>query len=206
MRLYAETNFLLELARAQTAAHACDDLLELCVKGRLELVMPVFSLTEASNKLDARLREKLRFNDSVRNFIADDARTPDNARLEGARDALRAALLTSSESDALRFASVIDAVAKNCHWIDLGLAVALEGRSCEKLFELRPFDAVVLASVVTHLRASTRDQSIFVTTNKRDFDAPEIRGVLQSQGCELITNFEHALKRIAASVVSGPQR
>jgi predicted nucleic acid-binding protein len=54
VRVYGETNFLLELAFDQAEARACKELLNLAETGLLRLVVPAFSIFEARQTMFRR--------------------------------------------------------------------------------------------------------------------------------------------------------
>ncbi|ADI64614.1 hypothetical protein [Trichormus azollae] len=58
MGVYVETNFVLELALLQEQQESCQQLLNLAESGRINLILPAFSLTEPYETLICR--EKIR--------------------------------------------------------------------------------------------------------------------------------------------------
>lgn len=58
MRIYAESNFVLEIALLQEQRSSCQDLVELCAAGHAVLVLPALSLTEPYDTLSRRRLER----------------------------------------------------------------------------------------------------------------------------------------------------
>jgi hypothetical protein len=58
VRVYGETNFVLELAFHQEEARSCKNILAAAEAGLLELVVPAFSIVEANATLQRRLSER----------------------------------------------------------------------------------------------------------------------------------------------------
>ena len=71
--------------------------------------------------------------------------------------------------------------------------VFTEARILEAKLDLRPQDAIVLASVLLHARTS--DPSVakcFANPNSKDFDSREIHAELGKHNCKLIGRFVDA--------------
>lgn len=61
-------------------------------------------------------------------------------------------------------------------------------------FALSPQDAIVFASLVSHLKSQTSEEGkIFVTKNKNDFVNPDIFDFLSSHNCKLIFKYMDAV-------------
>jgi predicted nucleic acid-binding protein len=192
MRIYAETNFLVELAREQDQAEACEEIVRRVEENEATLILPAFSLTEASNALDLHQRTRKEAAESITRTIANERRTSSGEQYEVARNALLVLLLQSNEYEANRLHDLTDRLIKVCTWIELTSTIALDGRKLEQRFKLRPFDAVVLAAVLSHLRASPAEKCCFVNSNKNDFNHSDIRAELAVSQCKLLTDFESA--------------
>ena len=74
MRVYVETNFLLEIAYRQEEHVACESLLAAAEEGRLELRVPAVCLTEASASVARRFELRSRALNAVRQEEAQLAR------------------------------------------------------------------------------------------------------------------------------------
>ena len=58
MKVYVETNFVLELAVLQEQHSSCDKILSLCEENRIELILPAYSLAEPFEKLHRRQEKR----------------------------------------------------------------------------------------------------------------------------------------------------
>ena len=58
MRVYVETNFVLELVLGQEQAQACHEILALAESGLIDLVVPAFSILEPYQRLMRRKRDR----------------------------------------------------------------------------------------------------------------------------------------------------
>jgi predicted nucleic acid-binding protein len=68
VNVYVETNFVLELALLQEQHGSCGDLLRLCEEGRIQLVIPAYSLAEPYETLTRRHRQRKRL-EGVRSHL-----------------------------------------------------------------------------------------------------------------------------------------
>jgi hypothetical protein len=59
-------------------------------------------------------------------------------------------------------------------------------------------DAIVLASVLSHLEITTPAESCFLNRNSKDFDDPDIRERLDELNCKFFPRFAPALAHISA--------
>lgn len=193
MRVYCETNFVLELVLGQEQSQACQDILAL--PGRsIELAIPAFSLVEPFNTL-VRLKIK-------RQDLQLDLRRQRSelARNDSYSEGLRALdhsvdLLTRSIQDAeTQFDQSRDRLLKAARILPLELGTLQDARIHESY--LSPGDAIVLASILTDLQNNKVAQSCHINRNSKDFGVPNVETQLQALGCKLIHSFEHGLKYI----------
>jgi hypothetical protein len=61
-------------------------------------------------------------------------------------------------------------------------------------------DAIVLASVISHLEIHRPAESCFLNRNSKDFDDPSIRERLEALGCRFLARFEDGLHYIASRI------
>ncbi|MGE0084640.1 MAG: hypothetical protein AB7S75_09480 [Desulfococcaceae bacterium] len=61
-------------------------------------------------------------------------------------------------------------------------------------------DAIVYASVKTHLEKVKPDKSCFLNRNVRDFVTPDIRNDLLKHNCKMISNFKDGLNFICSEL------
>jgi hypothetical protein len=73
--------------------------------------------------------------------------------------------------------------------IPLDRETVTRASSAQATYGLSQQDALVYASVVTHLEDSGDQTSCFITRNTRDFSEPGIRAELDSRRCKLLFSF-----------------
>ena len=62
MIVYAEANFLLELAYLQEEHESCEEILALAESGRIRLLLPAFAVVEARMSVLRQARRRVEFN------------------------------------------------------------------------------------------------------------------------------------------------
>jgi len=65
-------------------------------------------------------------------------------------------------------------------------------------------DAIVLASVLRHLRLTAPPESCFLNRNSRDFDDPDVRELLGQLRCKYFGRFDSGLPHILANLRRSP--
>lgn len=190
-RLYAESNFVLELVFAQEGSERCETLLEHAVKGDFELVIPSYCLGEPLETLVRRHRDRQdaqdRLQREVRQLRRVSAYRADLSDIDSA-----VGLFTRSAIEDL------DRLQKYYEWIAaVATLIPLDEQIVARSFELRRDfdlaiqDAFVLASIAVDLDGRP-NRSWFVTRNTKDFDDPGVRTYLEGRDCRLLTSFGEA--------------
>ncbi len=75
MKVYVESNFVLELALLQRWADSCDEILKLAERGDIELRVPAYALAEPYDTLVRRGRERKRLKQELDRELGQLART-----------------------------------------------------------------------------------------------------------------------------------
>lgn len=177
MKVYAESNFVLELVLDQEQRVACERLIELAEARRVELVLPSYALLEPHDTLVRKTSEWKRLGNDVHrelvqlrrsNELAGDAAAVTDLMTKAVRvshtkhDEVRAKLLT------LATLLPIDA------------ATLREADRLRAETSLLLPDAVMLASVLLDARPS--EPSLFLNRNTSDFADPVVRDALGAKG------------------------
>jgi hypothetical protein len=190
LNVYVETNFVLELALAQEQYASCDEILALAEAGRVRLLIPAYSLIEPYETLRRRHQDRARVKGDLDREFGQLGRTASYAaRLQGFREA-RALLVDSTDDEATRLESVRSRLLEIAEVIPLETKVMQASRRLQADVDLSPQDAIVLASVLSHLERTTPSASCFPNRNWRDFDDPSIVEKLKQHGCKLLPSFD----------------
>lgn len=196
MIVYAETNFLLEIAYLQEGFESCREILNLARDGNVTLVVPAFSLIEARQTWDRRSSEHNALRTQLQPIIRQLARSePFRTVDESSRDLL-AALWASGENARHRLEDTIVAMSSVASVLPLTAEVASRARHEELRLDLSPSDALVYTSVVTHLEHAPQGKKCFANRDLKGFASPRVDNELARYDCKLISDFSDALKFI----------
>jgi predicted nucleic acid-binding protein len=192
MIVYAESNFVLELALLQEQHAACEALLELCAAGRIRLLLPSFAMIEPFGALFRRKAEHRSAKLPVDAALRELGRTASLATpVSEAQEVLQYLLVTNSEDEFQRWKdarSRIAAVAELIPFDERVLPLAVEDQ-----FKLAPPDALIYASIRSHLQQTRPPRSCFLNRNARDFKKPGLVTDLEAFGCKLLPAFDQGL-------------
>lgn len=195
MRVYAESNFVLEIVLQQEQSQACDEILRLAASHSIELVLPAFALLEPYQTLVRRERDDGELSRRLRDRAKQLSRT---ASMAGETPGIAASadlLVRAGQDAAVRFRET------RRRLLEVARMVAVDRRTlidCSVLAEeygLELPDALVLASVLSDASAYPR-ASVFLNRNARDFDDPDIKARLRQLGCDLLGSFDDGLSRV----------
>jgi predicted nucleic acid-binding protein len=194
VRVYVESNFVLEIVLEQAQHPACEELLALAVSRTIQMALPAFALIEPYESMVRDERDGRRLAESLRASATQLQRTAsiaaDVSRLHDAGDLLvRAAQVAWTRFHDLR-ARLLDVV----DLLAIDGATIQEASRLTAAFGLSLPDAVMLASVLADAGARG-SPSLFINRNTKDFDN-DVKARLASVGCELLWSFDGGLARI----------
>lgn len=198
MRVYAESNFVLELVLEQEDHHACAELLALAASGQIELMLPAFAVFEPFTTLHRMNRDLNKLRDDVARQLDQIART--RSLETDARASNITELLTRSVQQAeQRYREVRGRLVDSAHLLPLTSETLRSADRLTRAHDLSLPDAIVLASVLDAPDFATTP-SCFVNRNRKDFDDPSIAARLGA--CRLITRFADGLAFIRSQLDS----
>ncbi len=201
MRVYVETNFILELVLQQEECDACEALVALAQSKQIMLVTTSFSFVEPYTTLRGRAAMRRRLSDDLTRELREIARTRGHA--QAVASTTLPALLVQSANDAqqgllaltMRLVPLVDV-------LPLAAPTLLEGDRLRRDFGLTYPDAIVLAGVLLDPRLGA-EQSCFLNRNTKDFDDPTIVETLCTRRCKLLPGFAEGLKYIQNHLARG---
>lgn len=189
MKVYFETNFVLELALLQEQHESCSKLLSLSEQDVVEMAMPVFCVAEAYETLIRRSKQRMRLAQDLINELRQLARSqPYKSEIDAFQN-ITGLLVRSTQEEDARLAQALDRMLKCTTLIILDANVLSSAGQARSLFKLQPQDSIVYASIAHHL-ASSRGESCFLNRNKNDFDDPDIEEDLKKLGCKVLFSFD----------------
>lgn len=181
MRVYVETNFLVDLLRPFARKEA-ERLWQRHLSGSLRLTVPWCSLNEAERTLDKIVKEDLGFSDNLGRFkarlvsnrggtfsggelkvldrVMDELRTQRSAALAGIKGSIQA------------FSGRVDVVHPTARTSQLAVSLNREKR-------LKPFDEMTLACVLAdaELRVASGENNLFFCDKDGDLQASDDNGL-----------------------------
>lgn len=191
MRLFCETNFLLEVALDQNQSRACKELLNLGESKLVELVIPACSVTEAQLALETRHLRRTDAHKRLQQELGELRRSEISSPFAGQLgEGVLALLLETIEHETLRLQSAEDALLRNGRVIETAAMTLRRARSYALGFALATYDALVLASVHEDVVRDSAE-SCFVTRDT-DFRDPDIISMLKPNNCRVLFDFEEA--------------
>lgn len=190
MNVYVESNFVLELALLQEQHASCEDILRLCEAGRLQIVIPAYSLAEPYETLVRRHKQRQRMKAELDDELRQLARTTAYTdRLSGFGQ-LTALLIDSADEEAKHLETVRSQLLKVAEVIPLDASILIASTQYQDAHGFSPQDALVYAAVLLHLNQHHAPQSCFLNRNSRDFDDPDVVEELNRHNCKLLPRFD----------------
>ena len=183
MNIYVESNFVLELALPQEHHASCEDILRLCEAGNAWLVIPAYSLIEPYETLVRRHKQRQRMKDELNKELGQLARTVTYAERLSEFQNLTDLLIDSAYEEIKRLEATRARLLQMAHIIPLDGAVLGAATHYQVDHDLSPQDALVYASVLSHLQQSIEPENCFLNKDSKDFTDPALVEELNAYSC-----------------------
>lgn len=199
MIVYVESNFILEWAAAQEEHEYCEQVIALAEAGEIQLVLPAFSISEPIHTLHRRHTERKELQQQLNKDISLLSRTGSyEDRLRHGVEVV-SILDESRREEQRRLDEVLERITGAAEIIPLGQDVVARARQLRGEADLKHPDAVVLASVLTHLETTNQEEhKLFLQRDRKDFLSPDINELLDEFRCVQIGGFQGGIGRIQA--------
>jgi len=195
--VYAESNFVLEITLGQEQAEAAESILQRAEHGDVTLALPSFCLSEPFATVTQRGRRRLSLAKSLRAELQQLHRSRPHRQDVATIDPSPDALIAIGERENHCLIATLDRILGVSIIIPVDAGVYREALSYVAALDLSGQDAIIYASVLSHLRGNTSlGRHVFVTRNWRDFANPEIVTSVLAHGCELIGSFVECALRL----------
>jgi predicted nucleic acid-binding protein len=198
VNVYVETNFVLELVFEQEQLTSCEQILALCESGKAHLIIPAYCLAEPHEKLTRQARSRRELQQNLDAELRQLSRTASYATRIISIQNIAGLLVQSNEEEKQRFIHYRSRISDIAEIIPLTLDILKDAATYEAPYDLTPQDALVYASVITHLRLNKPPISCFLNRNSKDFDNPDIVDELSQNNCTMIPRFDHGYGFIQA--------
>jgi hypothetical protein len=190
--VYAESNFILEIALEQKEVVQAGAILDLARNGRIGLVVPSFAFCEPFTTLARRRIDRGELGRQIGDQVTQLKRSPFHALDHGRLRHVADILAGISNAQEKRLNATISDLLGVCRRIEFDAGVFADAVRYRDLYGFKTVqDAIIYASVITDLRRRpSGPRRCFVTRNKADFELdPRIRAELDGLGCELKGTF-----------------
>ena len=198
MIVYVESNFILEIAFTQAEASSCEEVLGLAEAGAITLVLPAYSIAECYEALLRRSRDRSALQGQVAEELGQLGRSQPYSEMVEDASGLVQLLVRSGEEQKRRLEEVVTRTLGVAELVSINLELFTLGRSLQDSHGLQPQDALVYASVLTHLPSRPAEQKCFLNRDSKDFFAPDITRELATHDCRVIPQFRNGVGYIRA--------
>jgi hypothetical protein len=181
VRVYVESNFVLELVLHQAEHEHCLKLLELARSGTVEIALPVFSLFEPHTTLERRRKERDHLRRQVDETLYEIQRSVEYSA-DASAGAFSALIVKSTNAAAAEFSAIRQELISHATLLPLSRETFVEAANWT---ELSLPDGLMLASVLLDLKRG--GETCFINRNSKDFDEPGIKKALGE--CRLLNSF-----------------
>lgn len=203
MTIYVETNFILEIAFLQQDHERCQQIIDWASDDLLSLALPAFCIGEPYGTWTRRAKRRRRMLEQFNREMREMARSEPYAALRSHSNDVTQALVQSIEQEKSRLDQLLGDLMDVVELITLDETVFRAALHYQDAPGLPPQDALVYASVISHLRSNDAEQRYFLNKNADDFANPDIVEELEVYGCRLFTHFGEGFGTIRAQALSG---
>jgi hypothetical protein len=202
MRVYAESNFVLELVFEQEQHSACEQMVALAETSQIQLVLPAMCVLEPFTTLHRRQRECAELKQKLDQTLREIGQTHTFSEQAALSSTISALLVRSAEEAATRFEAVCARIVRSARLLPLDAANVERATRHGRDLGLKLPDALVLVSVLRDLETCRRP-SCFLNRNSKDFDDPAITDTLENLGCKYLGGFDSGLEYVQSQLRSG---
>ena len=202
MDVYAESNFVLELALLQEQFASCEKIIELCEVGKAHLILPAYSLIEPYETIVRYAKNRTRVANDLATEVKQLSRSKPYQEEIDALQKITGFLDRSQAEEKERLRTTIDRLLVVSEIIPLEAQILAAASKYQLDHDLSPQDSIVYASVLHHLSASNSIAKCFLNRNSKDFDDPDIEDALTKYGCKMLFSFDNGYGYISSQVGS----
>ena len=199
MKVYVESNFVLELALLQEQWESCELILKLCEAECAHLIVPAYCLAEPYETLTRRQKKRKKMGREVGLELDQLDRTKTYAGQLGGFRELTDFLIESAEEEDKRLKDVSFRLLRTAEVIPLDTSVLEASATYRSRHGFSPQDSIVYASVLSHVENQHGQGSCFLNRDT-DFDDDDVVEELRGYGCQLLPGFDVGYRFLVESV------
>ncbi len=200
MIIYVESNFILELAYVQGEHASCDRILTLSEERKAVLALPSFCLGEPYESWVRRSRDRRALLDRFAQEIRELARSQPYSTLPVESQSIMRTLIESGEDEKKRLDIVIERVIDTATILPIERDTIKAALRYQSERSLSPQDAIIYASVLSHMASQSGETKCFLTKNSKDFANPDIYKDVGAYNCKLLTSFDNGIGYIQSQI------
>ena len=204
MKVYVETNFILELAFVQEQHECCERLVALCEGGRANLVLPAFCIAESYETLIRRANKRRNMKNDLASELGQLGRSKPYKDEIDAFENITGLLVRSIEEENRRLTGALERILAIASVIPLEADVILNAAVYRTATKLSPQDSIVYSSVLHHLALVGDGESCFINRDRKGFDDPDVVENLEGRGCKMLFSFVDGCNYVAHFVNAKP--
>jgi predicted nucleic acid-binding protein len=201
LKVYVESNFVLELALVQEQHASCEQIVILCEAGDIQIIVPAYSIVEPYETLKRHHLDRERLKEALDRELQQLSRTSGYAQQLNGFQASTALLLDSAAEEIKRLEDLRSRLLACAIVVALDALILSEAARYQAKHGLSAQDAIVYASVLSHLGSEAAPQSCFLNRDKH-FADPDVVAELNANGCKLIPRFDSGLSYVKAHLSS----
>jgi len=198
--VYVESNFILELAFIREEYESCEQIIDLAKSNQVDLILPAYSIGEPYEAQVRREKRRVALHSQLIQEIKELSRSKPYSDFMKDSQEITDLLIRSNEEERKRLDVALSEILTLADIIPIEADVIKSAISFQNSLNLSPQDAIVYASVVTHLESTVSEPKCFLTKNAKDFVNPDIIEQLAAYDCKLLTKFEDGLGYIQSHV------
>ncbi len=203
MRVYAESNLVLEHVLEQDQWKACEAVLLLAERARIELVLPAFALLEPYQTIERRSLDRQPYAKWLGDIAVKLGQTASLKADVHHFTESKEILTRASENARARYDATRKRLLDAARLIEIDAKVIGAATSLQTL-KLKLPDALILSCILSDVGRQPEASSLFLNANKDDFsDNPDVRSKLKAVNCRLVPSFEDGLRAIKAALEPG---
>lgn len=200
MIVYAESNFVLELAFRQEECESCEEVVKLAEAGRIRLALPAYCVGEPYERMVRRDRQRRDVHRRLTDELRELGRSAPYAESVSRLGDLTGLLVEAGEQEMSQLNQVLTRLLDVATLIPIDANVLRGALEAQATLGLSPQDSIVYASIRSQVVASG-DTQCFLNKNAKDFLIPQIDDEFSAHACKILTSFSNGIGYIA-SVIS----
>jgi len=193
LKVFVESNFVLELALQRNDHESCTRLLDLAVQRRIEVFMPAFCVGETYGAIRRQANARNRLGAELVKEIGELARSRPYSGSRAEFRGLIDLLLQVKETEREQLNQALRSLLASVHLIPLEWSAVDAAIEYQGSLGLSPQDSLIYASVLARLETDPAEASCFVTQDS-DFSIPDVERALEGYRCKLLPRFSDAVR------------